>query len=91
MPLNESHHSIEAKRGFSTMAALMVSKENKDADWLVESVFTNPDYRGQGLARELIEYVQKEYGDFKISSENDPFWEKMGYEEGKDGFWRQKR
>lgn len=67
-------------------ARLMVEK--RDQEWWVYGVHTKPDYRGEGLARKLIAYVEKEYGPVAIESENDGFWEKMGYKQCPDNWWR---
>ncbi len=85
-PLSSSSHTVEMKRGFDTAARLMVEK--RESDWWVYGVHTKDAYRGNGLARQLLAYVESNYGPVAIESENDPFWQKMGYVPGNDGFWR---
>jgi GNAT superfamily N-acetyltransferase len=83
---SSSSHSIEARVGFTTVAHAML--ERLGDEWWVYDVYTKPDYRGQGISKQIISHIEREYGPIVIESENDPFWEKMGYRRGIDGYWR---
>jgi GNAT superfamily N-acetyltransferase len=87
-PLSESSHSIAMKRGFVDASRLSVMKRAGRNEWLVHSVFTKDEDRGKGLAKRLIAHVEAEYGPVVIESENDAFWERMGFAPGADGMWR---
>jgi GNAT superfamily N-acetyltransferase len=85
-PGSADSHKIEARQGFSTLGGLILSKEGEE--FLAQSVYTKPDYQGQGVARKLLAHVESEYGPIVVESENDSFWKKMGFSPGEDGFWR---
>lgn len=86
-PYSKSSHSLEYRDGFKT--ASKVTVEEDKGEWWVYGVYTNDDYRGQGLAKSLIEYVQNEYGPIKIQSEADEFWMHLGFSPDELGWWRE--
>jgi len=81
-----SSHTIEARVGFDTVARAML--EQRGREWYVYDVYTKPEYRKQGISRDIISHIEEGYGPIIFESENDPFWEKMGYARHDDGFWR---
>jgi GNAT superfamily N-acetyltransferase len=85
-PGSSQAHKIEARQGFTTFGGLLISREGDE--YLCQSVYTKPDHQGKGVARTLLSYVEEEYGPIIVQSENDPFWEKMGFSPQEDGFWR---
>jgi GNAT superfamily N-acetyltransferase len=85
-PNSTSSHTLEVRKGFDVCAKLII--EEKNDEWLVESLYTKPQYRGEGLGRTLVSYVEDNYGDVVISSEADGFWKSAGYKECQDGLWR---
>lgn len=85
-PQNKSSHSLEYKEGFKTAAKLTVEEDG--GYWHVYSVFTSPDYRGRGLAKALVEHIEQEYGPVKLQSENDGYWDHIGFVPGDDGWWK---
>lgn len=87
-PYSKSSHSLEYREGFKTAAKLTVEEDK--GSWHVYSVYTNSDYRGRGLAKSLVEHIEEEYGPVKIQSENDGFWDKIGFVPDKNGWWTRK-
>lgn len=85
-PGSSQSHQIEAKKGFSTASRLIVEKRGKE--WHVCSLDTKEAHRKQGLARQLIEHVEANYGPVTIQSANDRYWEAMGFTPCDDGMWR---
>jgi GNAT superfamily N-acetyltransferase len=88
---SSSSHTIEAKKGFSTAAKVSIEKctyADGSSEWYIYEVFTKPEFRGQGVAKQIIAYIEKEYGEIVLNSENDSFWEKMGYKRCADTYWR---
>lgn len=85
-PGASSAHRIEARRGWKTLGGLSVEKVGDE--WYVYSLYTKPEHRGEGVSKALLAHVEKEYGTPIVSSENDPFWSKMGYVQQGDGYWR---
>jgi hypothetical protein len=37
-----------------------------------------------------VEHIEEEYGPVKIQSENDGFWDKIGFVPDKNGWWTRK-
>lgn len=90
-PGQDLPHRIEMRQGFSVCAGLLIEPKDIQSDeWLLQSVMTKDAHRGQGLARQLISHVEKNYGPVVVQSENDPFWSKMDFEMCEDGYWRKK-
>ena len=85
-PGSSQPHKIEARQGFITFGGLLISREGDE--YLCQSVYTKPDYQGKGVARTRLSYVEREYGPVIVQSENDKFWQKMGFSSGEDGYWR---
>lgn len=88
-PLSKSSHLIEVKQGFETAGRAMVSKEGNE--WHLCDLFTNPKFRGKGIAKQILAYVNDNYGDYRIEASNPEFWKNAGFERGKDGYWRKVR
>lgn len=80
-----SSHSIEVKLGFSTVAHAMLEKRGDY--WWIYDVYTKPEYRGEGIGKTLISHIENEYGPITIESENDAFWQRLGYSRRENGFW----
>ncbi len=85
---SEHNHEIEIKSGWQTAAKLSVEK--MDNHWHIYSLSTKEAHQRNGLAKELVSYVEKEYGPVCIKSENNSFWSKIGYKIGSNGYWTKK-
>lgn len=83
---NPSSHTIEAKVGFSTAAKVGIEKAGNE--WYIYEVYTKPEYRGQGIAKQIIAYIENQYGPIVLNSEADDFWTHMGYRKCEDSYWR---
>ncbi len=81
-----SSHTVEARVGFTTAAK--VSLEKAGNEWYIYEVYTKPEYRGQGIAKQIVSYIEEEYGPIVLNSEADDFWTHMGYKMCSDGYWR---
>lgn len=85
-PGSPSSHRIAARRGFDTLAS--VSLEKSGREWYIYEVYTKPEYRGQGLAKQIVAHIESNYGPVVFNSDNDAFWTHMGYSRCKDGYFR---
>ena len=92
---SSSSHTIEAKKGFTTVAKVGIEKVDygfgRKPEWYIYEVYTKDEYRGQGIAKQIIAYIEEQYGNIVLNSENDPYWLKLGYVPCPDGYWRKPR
>lgn len=63
MALEATWNELPLEEDMKAYGTPLPIKEAKDDEWYIETVATFPEYRGQGIATQLFEYLIDAYPD----------------------------